>query len=85
MMRVSTAATRRTDPATLGEEEVGPNAALAPLHDYAFLQLLVNTTGAHFVFRGKGDYSPMHDLVSRVGHVPETGVVVTFVSLKTLL
>ncbi len=76
MMMVSTASLRRTDPATLGEEEVGSNAALAPLHDYAFLQLLVNTTGAQFVSRGKGDYSPMHDLASLVGHVPETRVVV---------
>jgi hypothetical protein len=76
MTMVSTASCRRTDPATLGEEEVGPNTALAPLYDYAFLQLLVIRQVPKLCTEGKGDDSPMPDVIGLVGHAPEMGVVV---------
>ena len=41
MMMASTVGPRRTDTAILRGEEVGPDAALAPLLDYAFPRLLV--------------------------------------------
>src|SRR5918997_6280123 len=53
-MVASTVGLRRTDLATLRDEEVRPDAALAPLLDYAFLWFLVIRQAPKLWPEGKG-------------------------------
>ncbi len=61
-MVASTAGLRLTDLATLRDEEVRPDAALAPLLDYAFPRLLVIRQAPKLCPERKGGDSPMPDL-----------------------
>lgn len=75
MMMANTACPRRTDPATLRDEEVGPHGALTSLLDYAFPRLLVIRQAPKLCPEGKGGDSPMPDLVGLLFQGPSPPVL----------
>ena len=74
-MVASTVGLRRTDLATLRDEEVRPDAALAPLLDYAFPRLLVIRQVPKLCPEGKGADSPVPDLVGLLFQGPSPPVL----------
>jgi len=74
-MVASTVGLRRTDLATLRDEEVGPHGALTSLLDYAFPRLLVIRQAPKLCPEGKGGDSPMPDLVGLLFQGPSPPVL----------